>query len=147
MSYLAVTTWPRTRSLAPSEQLAQSVDRLAEYQGPTGENLPQNPVTLARPADASAAACLLYIADQLLLGHTAAVRDAIQALLPPASTTGWRLFLLKKADETVCSPGFSAAMWPMVSRYRTIPGKGRRYRPELRAQFGPEHVPQHLPEE
>ena len=150
MSYLAVTTWPRTRHLAPSDQLAQSVDQLAGHQGPAGENLPRTPVALARPADAGAAACLLFIADQLLLGHTAAVRDAIRALLPhwtdPASSTGWRLSF-RKADQTAYSPGFSAAVWPAVSRDRWIPGKGRRRQPELQAQFGPEHVPQHLPEE
>jgi hypothetical protein len=150
MSYLIVTTWPRARHLAPSDQLAQSVDQLARYQGPAGENLPRTPMTLARPADASAAACLLFIADQLLLQPTAAVRDSIRVLLPhwtdPASGTGWRLFF-RKADQTACSPGFSAAAGPVVSRSRRIPGKGRRRQSELKARFGPEHIPQHLPEE
>jgi hypothetical protein len=56
-------------------------------------------------------------------------------------------FSFRKADETAYSPGLSAAVWPAVARDRWIPGKGQRRQPELRAQFGPEHVPQHLPEE
>jgi len=150
MSYLAVTTWPQTRHLAPSDHLARSVDQLAGHQGPAGENLPRSRVALARPADAGAAACLIFIADQLLLGHTAAVRDAIRALLPhwtdPASSAGWRA-ALRRGDHTAYSPGFGAAVWPALYRSRWIPGKGRRRQPELQVRFGPEHVPQHLPEE
>jgi hypothetical protein len=108
VSYLAVTTWPGMRHLAPASQLARAVDMLAAHQAPDGGKLPQSPATLARPADASAAACPLLIADQLLMGDTAAVRVAVRALLPEtidrASRTGWRLTFLK-TDEAATRPG------------------------------------------
>jgi TniQ len=150
LSYLAITTWPRTRHLAPGSRLAQSADQLAAHCGPAGERLPRSPAALARPADPSAAACLLWIAGQLLKGDNAAVREAVRALLPDsidrASRTGWRLTFLK-TDEAAYSPGLSAAVRPLLSRDRWIPASGRRRQPELRSRFGPEHVPQHLPGE
>jgi TniQ len=149
VSYLAVTTWPGMRHLAPASQLARAVDMLAAHQAPDGGKLPQSPATLARPADASAAACLLLIADQLLKGDTAAVREAVRAQLPEtidrASRTGWRLTFLK-TDEAAYSPGLSAAVRPVLSRDRWNPGQGRRRQPELRTRLGAQHVPQHLPE-
>ena len=150
LSYLAISTWPRTRHLAPTRQLAQSVDKLARHSSPAGGKLPQSPTALARPADASAGACLLLIADQLLKDDTETVREAVRALLPEtidrASRTGWRLTFLK-TEETAYSPGLGAAVRPVLSRDRWIPSQGRRRQPELRAHFRPEHVPQHLPEE
>ena len=150
VSYLAVTTWPRARHLAPGGPLARSVDQLAARRGPDGEKLPRTPSALARPADPSAGACLLLIADQLLQRDGAAVREAIRALLPEtidrASRTGWRLTFLK-TDEAAYSPGLSAAVRPALSRDRWTPDQGRRRQPELRARFGPEHVPQRLPDE
>jgi hypothetical protein len=150
VSYLAVTTWPGARDLAPDTQFARAVDMLAAHQAPGGGRLPQAPTTLARPADASAAACLLLIADQLLNQDTTAVREAVRALLPGtagrAARAGWRLTFLD-TDEAAYSPGLGTAVRPVLSRDRWVPGQGRRRRPELRARFGPEHVPQHLPEE
>ena len=150
VSYLAITTWPGTRHLAPGSRLAESVDQLAAHRGPDGERLPRSPAALARPADASAAACLLWTAEQLLTGDEAAVREAVRALLPAtidrASRAGWRLTFLK-ADEAAYSPGLSAAVRPVLSRDRWIPARGRRRQPELRYRFGPDHVPQRLPEE
>jgi hypothetical protein len=139
-----------TQHLAPGGQLARAVDMLTAHQPPDGGRLPQSPATLARPADASAAACLLLIADQILKEDTTAVREAVRALLPEtidrASRTGWRLTFLK-TDEAACSPGLSAAVRPVLSRDRWNPGQGRRRQPELRTGLAPQHVPQHLPEE
>jgi hypothetical protein len=150
ISYLAVTTWPRTRHLAPAGRLVRSVDQLAGHHGPAGEKLSRSPAALARPADAGAGACLLFIADQLLAGDNAAVREAVRELLPDridrASRAGWRLTFLD-TDETTYSPGLGAAVRQLVSRDRWIPSQGRRRQPELRTQFGPEHVPQQLEEE
>ena len=149
-SYLAVTTWPLARDLAPGSQLARAVDMLAAHHGPAGEVLPRAPAALARPADPAAAACLLLIADQLLQRDGVAVREAVRALLPGttgrAARAGWRLTFLD-TDEAAYSPGLGAAVRPVLSRDRWVPRQGRRRQPELRARFGPEHVPQHLPEE
>lgn len=127
ISYLAVTTWPRTRHLAPASQLVRSVDQLAGHHGPAGEKLARSPAALARPADASAGACLLLIAEQLLAGDNAAVREAVRELLPDridrANRAGWRLTFLD-TDETTYSPGLGAAVRPLVSATAGSPARG-----------------------
>jgi hypothetical protein len=104
----------------------------------------------APPLDAGACGSVLALADQLLAVHDPlAARERLQPLLAQAITRWTARHLLNA--EAHCSDGLRAVIAPELRSVSRIGPTGRRpggYRPpSRRCRFGPQHIPQYLPDD
>jgi hypothetical protein len=147
--------WPEARQFAEPRALADAVDndpkeqRQQEGRRQQGRRRPDSSVSCAPPLDGGVCGSLLAMADQLLaVDDPLAAHERLQPLIARAAT-GWHGNLL---DALVhCSDGLRAAIAPelrLVSRTgRTGRKPGDCRPPSRRCLFGPQHVPQYLPDD
>lgn len=148
--------WPEARELAEPQALADAVDKdLDEQRGQPGRRQQKRRrldglIHGAPPLDAGACGSLLALADQLLAVHDPlAARERLRPLLAQAITRGTGRHLLNA--EAHCSDGLRAVIAPELRSVSRIGPTGRRpggYRsPSRRCRFGPQHIPQYLPDD
>ncbi|MFI7642365.1 TniQ family protein [Nonomuraea sp. NPDC049400] len=156
LTLLITLSWPRAAPMAPSSHLAEAIDRhVALYtQSEQSTHLPAwvaQGNTLIRTMDPAATAGLLSIADRIITTpDTLATRANIQSLLQFSGQfnrfSRWQVHFLQSNARSDCSPGLLRAVIPLVQAF---PRQGRQARraPQLKPRFGPEHVPQRLPDD
>jgi TniQ protein len=148
--------WPEARELSEPRALADAVDNDPDEQrqqgGPRqqGRRWPESVAYSAPPLNAGVCGSLLALADQLLaVDDPLIARERLQPLIAAAITSGNGRHLLKA--QAPCSDGLRAAIAPelqLMSRTRRTGRKPGDYRPpSRRCRFGPEHVPQYLPDD
>jgi hypothetical protein len=148
--------WPEAREFAEPRALADAVDNDLEEQRQQaghrqqGYRRPDSSVHSAPPLNAGACGSLLALADQLLaVDDPLAARERLQPLIAYA-TTRWTGHYLLNA-EAHCSDGLRAVIAPelrSVSRTGRTGRKPGHYRPpSRRCRFGPQHIPQYLPDD
>ncbi|MFD7669094.1 TniQ family protein [Streptomyces sp. NPDC059788] len=157
LAHLIAATWPRMRALAPSEELALTVDdrspamRPNTTTRPTARAKPEYFTTfradIVRPLDPAFSACSLAIADSILTQHNADERRSLLRQLLPSdkasvnSRYGWARTFTRKYAQT-CSTGLQTLVVPLTKSYSVIPAI---HRPFDRRKCGPQHIPQVLP--
>jgi hypothetical protein len=148
--------WPEARRFAEPPALADVVDTDLENQQERtdqrqqGRRRPEGSLYSAPPLDAGVCGSLLALADQLLaVDDPLAARERLEPLLAHA-TTRWTGRHLLNA-EAHCSDGLRAVIAPevrLVGRPRRTGRKPGDYRPpSRRCRFGPQHIPQYLPDD
>jgi hypothetical protein len=153
---LLLVAWPEARQFAEPRALTDAVDNhVDKEQGQTGHRQqgrkrPDSSLYSAPPLDARVCGSLLALADQLLaVGDPLAARERLQPLLTRAITrwTGRQLLDM----QAHCSAGLRAVIEPELRSANRTGRTGRRpgdyRRPSRRCRFGPQHIPQYLPDD
>ncbi|MEU3027135.1 TniQ family protein [Streptomyces incarnatus] len=160
LAHLIAVTWPQARALAPSEEMAVTLDDRSPAMRPNTTTRPDNyrrqpdyfttfRADIVRPSDPAVSACLLSIADTILTQHnTDERRSLLRQLLPGDKASvngrwGWgKTFSGKYAQSS--SPGLRELVIPLTMPY-TFVGARTRPRPITGPTCGPQHIPQVLP--
>ncbi len=148
--------WPQAREFAEPRALADAVDNDLQEQRQQaghrqqGRTRPDRSGYGAPPLDAGVCGSLLALADQLLgMDDPRAARERLQSLIARATTPWIGRHLLNA--EAHCSDGLRAVIEPELRSVRRPGRTGRKpgsYRPPSRhCHFGPQHIPQYLPDD
>ena len=155
---LACLTWPATRHLSPSEDIAaaidEHVDSLRRRTADRQEQAPASSTSRVRfgslPADAAASAGLAHIADHLLAGSTGDVREKLRQFLPASTREVKRTVWARRVtwSSPPCSDGLREASGPLLRGFTKAAGRpqGRRNAVLGPQRWGPENIPAFLPE-
>jgi len=155
LGLLAYSTWPETRHLSPSSEIAAAIDQhVASFRQQEAERQANSPESVARttppPLDAAVSAGLAHIANSILNGTPDETRRHMRPLLPSstakAGRSNWARWVTVSAVP--CSEGLQAAYDPLLRRFTSPFGQPRgRSRAVRAARWGPENVPALIPED